>query len=563
MAEVWEGHDEVLSRPVAVKVLHQHLAADATFLERFRREAVTAARLAHPGIVATFDTGLDHGTAFIVMELVRGRNLRQVLDDQGRLQPWQAVGVARQIADALSYAHSAGLVHRDIKPANVLLVEEEWGGLRVKVTDFGIAKAGVETGADLTRTGMVLGTPKYLSPEQIQGQDPDARADLYSVGVVLYEMLAGAPPYVGDTDMATALAHLSDKIPKLSAAVRGVPSGLDKIVVDLLAKAPDRRVQSAADLRARLDALGPLAPPSDRSDAPGAGWRSTRRRSPVDSAVPAEEAVLTGAGNPSARVDDTAVDNSSSSPTAVFHGGFSAPPPPPPGAGWHAGPSGYVPAGTADTGPVPKESTDEWESPPHGGVRDGGHRRTERNVGLVVLSLVVIGAVIAGVIMATGSKGGSTPPVPKPGSTSEGAVHISGVTVFMVNGRPPDNPNSTPLAFDGNPGTFWQTDVYSNSTFGNLYPGIGLAIDLGSDRAVHSLTVTSPTTGWAASTYVSGSEIPSGQPVTSWGSPTDRKSGIRGDASFSLAGRRGRYVLLWITNLGPADTAKVAELAIS
>ena len=168
MAEVWEGHDVVLSRAVAVKVLQAHLASDGVFLERFRREAVTAARLAHPGIVATFDTGIDHGTAYIVMELVRGRNLRQYMSDTGPVPAWQAVAVARQIADALAYAHQAGLVHRDVKPANVLLVEDEWGGIRVKVTDFGIAKAGESAGGDLTRTGMVLGTPKYLSPEQIK-----------------------------------------------------------------------------------------------------------------------------------------------------------------------------------------------------------------------------------------------------------------------------------------------------------------------------------------------------------------------------------------------------------
>src|SRR6185437_8931616 len=154
------------------------------------------------------------GTAFIVMELVRGRNLRQLLTDYGRLEPWQAVAITRQVADALSYAHQAGLVHRDVKPANILLVEDELGGLRVKVTDFGIAKAGLESGADLTRTGMVLGTPKYLSPEQIRGFDPDTRADLYSLGVVLYEMLVGVPPYSGPTDMATALAHLNERVPK-------------------------------------------------------------------------------------------------------------------------------------------------------------------------------------------------------------------------------------------------------------------------------------------------------------------------------------------------------------
>ena len=175
------------------------------------------ARLAHPAVVATYDTGYDGGTAYIVMELVRGRTLRQMLGDQGRLEPWQAVAVARQIADVPAAAHQSGLVHRDIKPANILLVEDGLGGLRVKVTDFGIAKAGAESVRDLTRTGTVLGTPKYLSPEQIRGTDPDARADLYSLGVVLYEMLVGEAPFAGETDMATAMSHLNDRVPKVSA----------------------------------------------------------------------------------------------------------------------------------------------------------------------------------------------------------------------------------------------------------------------------------------------------------------------------------------------------------
>ena len=277
MAEVWEGYDVVLSRAVAVKVLQAHLAADEIFLERFRREAITAARLSHPGIVSTFDTGLDHGTAYIVMELVRGRNLRQYMSDVGPLPVWQAVAVARQVADALAYAHQAGLVHRDIKPANVLLVEDEWGGTRVKVTDFGIAKAGETAGTDLTRTGMVLGTPKYLSPEQIKGEVPDARADLYSLGVLLFEMLAGAPPYVGDTDMATALAHLNDRVPKVSSRVAGIPTGLDRLVSDLLAKEPEKRVGSAIVVRQRLDALGPLSGGATRGSSGQRGGLVGRR----------------------------------------------------------------------------------------------------------------------------------------------------------------------------------------------------------------------------------------------------------------------------------------------
>ena len=227
MAEVWEGRDEVLSRPVAVKMLLAHLAADPHLRERFRREAVTAARLVHPGIVATFDAGVTPlgeagagtgsllsggwsrdeseslelawpaptSTAFIVMELVPGETLRDLMARACPLPPDLAVALIAQVTDALAYAHAQGLVHRDIKPANVLLRDEGGGMVRVKVADFGIAKAAAAAGGDLTASGTVLGTPKYLAPEQVQGHEPDARADLYSLGVVLFEMLAGAPPF--------------------------------------------------------------------------------------------------------------------------------------------------------------------------------------------------------------------------------------------------------------------------------------------------------------------------------------------------------------------------------
>ncbi|MBV8981403.1 MAG: serine/threonine protein kinase, partial [Acidimicrobiia bacterium] len=159
MAEVWEGRDEVLDRPVAIKVLHPRLAGDDAFQERFRREAVAAARLAHPNVVATFDTGMDGSVAYIVMELVTGRTLREVLKADGPLPVAKAVAIAAAVADALHYAHEAGIVHRDVKPANILMGRDG----RVKVADFGIAKAA--SGRDLTNTGALLGTAKYLSPE--------------------------------------------------------------------------------------------------------------------------------------------------------------------------------------------------------------------------------------------------------------------------------------------------------------------------------------------------------------------------------------------------------------
>src|SRR5438552_1715991 len=163
MAEVWEGRDEILDRPVAIKVLHPSLAGDGQFQERFRLEAVAAARLAHPNVVATFDTGLDGGVAYIVMELVAGRTLREVLRDEGPLPMVKAVAMAAAVADALHYAHQAGFVHRDVKPGNILIGYDG----RVKVADFGIAKAA--TDRDLTQSGAILGTAKYLAPEQVGG----------------------------------------------------------------------------------------------------------------------------------------------------------------------------------------------------------------------------------------------------------------------------------------------------------------------------------------------------------------------------------------------------------
>jgi len=250
MAEVWQGTDEVLRRRVAVKVLHRHLAADDTFVTRFRQEAVAAARLAHPGIVAIYDTCSEDGVEAIVMELVPGQTLRERLDDETPIDPWQAAGLAAQVAEALEAAHGAGLVHRDVKPANILLP----GDGRVKVADFGIAKAAEE--ADLTQPGLMVGTAKYLAPEQVEGRPVDGRTDTYSLGVVLYEMLCGRPPFQERTDAATALARLH-RDPLRPRQVRpSVPKPLEDIVGRAMAREPQHRFDRAADLRAALLAAG-------------------------------------------------------------------------------------------------------------------------------------------------------------------------------------------------------------------------------------------------------------------------------------------------------------------
>jgi len=256
MAEVWEGYDDVLARPVAVKILHPHLAGDANFIERFRREAVVAAKLAHPGIVATFDAGTDHDVAFIVMELVRGGTLRQTMEKTGRLPFALAVGIAAEVADALDHAHRAGLVHRDVKPANILLPANDGSNtptVRVKVADFGIAKLeAMADFADLTQNGAIVGTAKYLSPEQVQGYPPDARSDEYALGVMLYEMLLGRPPYVGETELATALQHINGQFLMPSQLDPFISPSLEGVVLRAMARRPEDRYPSVAELRAAL-----------------------------------------------------------------------------------------------------------------------------------------------------------------------------------------------------------------------------------------------------------------------------------------------------------------------
>lgn len=249
MAQVWRGTDEVLRRDVAIKVLHPHLAEDETFVARFRQEAIAVARLSHPAIVNVYDTCNDDGLEAIVMELVKGDTLRQRLD-AGPLDPWVAASITTQVADALSVAHAAGLVHRDIKPANILLCDDG----RVKVGDFGIAKAAETT--DITQEGSMVGTAKYLAPEQVDGGTVDGRTDLYSLGVVLYEMLCGRAPFEADGTSATALARLHSDPPKPRLLRPGIPRDLESITLRLLARQPDDRFPNATDLRSALIAAG-------------------------------------------------------------------------------------------------------------------------------------------------------------------------------------------------------------------------------------------------------------------------------------------------------------------
>src|SRR2546423_9036580 len=264
MAEVYLARDQLLDRPVAVKVLFAEYARDPSFVERFRREAQSAASLNHPNIVAIYDWGQERGTYFIVMEYVRGRSLRDVVQVNGPFSARRTAEIGAEIAGALEFAHRNGVVHRDVKPGNVLLTADG----DIKVTDFGIARAG--TSEALTQTGAVMGTAAYFSPEQAQGLPVDGRSDVYALGVVLYEMVTGVAPFTAESPVSVAYKHVRETPTPPSERNPDVPPDLERIILTALAKAPENRYQTADDMRADILRFRRGRPVVGAPGAPGA-----------------------------------------------------------------------------------------------------------------------------------------------------------------------------------------------------------------------------------------------------------------------------------------------------
>jgi serine/threonine-protein kinase len=309
MAEVFLAEDTTLGRLVAVKVLRERFADDEEFVARFHREARAAAALSHPNVVAIHDRGGSAGSSYIVMEFVAGETLKERIQRCGRLSPGEARSIELGLLAALQTAHDHRVVHRDVTAQNILLDDDG----RVKVADFGIAHIGASS---LTSTGIVMGTSRYLSPEQARGEPTDERSDLYSAGVVLFEMLTGRLPFEGDNDLAIALQHAGEIPPQPASIVPDLPPALNAIVMKALQKAPAARYQSAADFSSALRAADLLAPWA--AAPPAAGAAATVGTAGVASAAAADVPAVAAQATAVTRLAPASAPDAAAAPTTVL-----------------------------------------------------------------------------------------------------------------------------------------------------------------------------------------------------------------------------------------------------
>ena len=604
MAEVWLAYDRVLDRKVAVKWLKPSLASDAVVAERFRREAVAAASLNHPNIVSVHDVFEQDGRQAVVMQLVDGKSLRQLLDKQKRLSPLLTCHIGTCVAAALDHAHAAGFVHRDVKPANIMITPDG----QVLLTDFGIAKAQHGVEEDLTSDNIMMGTAKYLSPEQVSGKTLDGRADLYSLGLVLYECLAGRVPFLGETDAATALARLQRDPTDLARLRATLPPSLVQVIHDLLERNPEHRPATGAELARILDAAKDEEPPpidpTPMERRPGPFVAGRLRRAPSDQRAPSDRHPTVADDRSDA---DTAAGGTAAAPSAGTTPARPSTPPTPAGPSTQPATVG-APAAPAIPGEPSRAPSIGPAAPrdptPRSTARQGVPRKgmaqnvgpTKTVIGLALLAAVGV-AVVLGLVLrfggddptsptsvlpgataadgtVDGSDGSQAPVAPAPADQSPAedggdggggaavsssaaadpaAAAIASIVAFDPAGDGAENDVSADqAAADGDPATSWTTVCYADRFMG-AKQGVGLVVSFDAPTT-QALKVDVQSAPYQLQFFATDAETPPSD-FDGWGPElgTGSFGAEPGTVTSQVPVAPARHMLVVLNELGPDD----------
>ncbi|MDX6631594.1 MAG: eukaryotic-like serine/threonine-protein kinase [Gaiellales bacterium] len=502
MSSVWQAYDEELGRPVAIKLLHTRRLESADSVDRFEREARTLALLAHPGIVTVIDRGETDGRPFIVCELVDGRDLHERISLEGSLPITEALAIAVQVAAALAYAHGRGVIHRDVKPHNVLLTTDG----HAKLTDFGIAR--VDDAPALTNPGRVLGTGDYVAPEQAQGRPLDGRADIYSLGALLYHCLTSVPPYRGSSFVEIAEQHLRAPVPSVQSRRPEVSDGVEAIVARALAKRPDDRFADVAAMGAALE---------------GELLALTRDEGSETAEVPLVTTALEVA-DPSS-TDDRPALGIEPEPRAER---------PARSYGRRVWPIGLLllvlAAGIG------------WAVYLGSSLGDGGKPGPTAAPGSTATSTAT----------STGGPGTTT-------STTPAGVAVSGLTATSYDpssdgGDGDEHPADTANALDGDPATTWRTDTYRGSPeFNGSKPGVGLILTAPSAVRATALRLQAGIGDWTGRVYTAPGTSPPAS-ISGWTPASAPFRARTVPMDVPLHGGPSRLYLIWISRLVPTET---------